>query len=78
MSSRFIPPKVGSISLTVSTILSTSEVSRQIGKASTPPNALKSTALPSITGSPAPAPMFPSPSTADPFVTIATMFPFAV
>ncbi len=51
---------------------------RQIGNASTPPNSLKSTHLPSITGSPASGPMLPSPSTAVPLVTTATVRPFMV
>ena len=51
MSSRLIPPKTGAIALTTATISSGSFVARQIGKASTPPNSLKSIALPSITGS---------------------------
>ena len=74
MSSRLIPPKAGAMSLTVSTILSGSFVSRQIGKASTPASSLKSMALPSITGMAASGPMSPSPSTAVPSVTTATVF----
>ena len=74
MSSRFTPPKPGAISFTVSTILSTSLVARQIGKASTPANSLKSIALPSMTGSAASGPMSPRPSTAVPSVTTATVF----
>ena len=54
-------------------ISSTSVVARQIGTASTPPNALNSTALPSITGIAAAGPMSPSPSTAVPSVTTATV-----
>ena len=50
MSSRLMPPKPGAIACTVATISSGSLVSRQIGKASTPANSLKSIALPSITG----------------------------
>ena len=74
MSSRLMPPKAGAMSLTVSTILSGSFVSRQIGKASTPASSLKSMALPSITGMAASGPMSPSPSTAVPSVTTATVF----
>ncbi len=48
-------------------------VSRQTGQASTPPNCLNSAALPSITGSAAAAPMLPSPRTAEPSVTTATV-----
>src|SRR5438270_898223 len=50
MSSRLMPPKVGAIASTASTISSGSRVSRQIGKASIPANSLNSIALPSITG----------------------------
>ena len=46
---------------------------RQIGTPSTPPNCLNSTALPSITGIAAAGPMSPSPSTAVPSVTTATV-----
>jgi hypothetical protein len=55
-------------------IFSGSWVSRQTGQASTPANCLNSAALPSITGSAAAGPMLPSPSTADPSVTTATVF----
>ena len=41
-------------------------------------SAAKSAAFPSITGNPASAPMLPSPSTAVPLVTIATVLPMAV
>ena len=74
MSSRLIPPKVGAIRRTDSTIASGSWVSRQIGKASTSANSLKSIALPSITGIAASGPMSPSPSTAEPSETTATVF----
>ena len=74
MSSRLIPPKVGAISFTASTISSGSLVSRQIGKASTSANSLNSIALPSITGIAASGPMSPRPSTALPSVTTATVF----
>ena len=73
MSSRLMPPKPGAIALTVRTISSTSFVARQIGNASTPPNSLNSIALPSITGIAASGPMSPSPSTAVPSVTTATV-----
>jgi hypothetical protein len=59
--------------LTVRTISSTSWVSRQIGQASMSANRLNSAALPSITGSAAAGPMLPSPSTAEPSVTTATV-----
>ena len=73
MSSRLMPPNPGASALTVRTISSTSLVARQIGKASTPPNSLKSIALPSITGMAASGPMSPSPSTAVPSDTTATV-----
>ena len=73
MSSRLIPPKPGAIALTVAMIASGSFVSRQIGKASTPANSLKSIALPSITGIAASGPMSPRPSTAVPSETTATV-----
>ena len=74
MSSRLIPPKLGASRTTVSTISSGSWVSSVIGTASTPPNALNRTALPSITGIDARGPMLPRPSTAEPSVTMATVF----
>ena len=55
------------------TISSESWVSRQTGQASTPANRLNRAAFPSITGSAAAGPMLPSPSTADPSVTTATV-----
>ena len=74
MSSRLMPPKPGAIASTAATISSGSFVVRQIGHASTPPNSLKRSALPSITGIAASGPMSPSPSTALPSVTTATVF----
>ena len=41
-------------------------------------NLLNSAALPSITGSAAPGPMLPRPSTAEPSVTTATVLPLMV
>ena len=61
MSSRLMPPNVGAMRITVSTISSTSLVARQIGKASTSANSLNSIALPSITGMAASGPMSPRP-----------------
>ena len=78
MSSRLMPPKVGEMRITVSTISSTSFVLRQIGKASTSANSLKSIALPSITGMAASGPMSPRPSTAVPSETTATVFALIV
>ena len=73
MSSRLKPPKVGAKYLQVAMICSTSCVSKQMGNASTPPNSLNSRAFPSITGSAAFGPMFPSPKTAEPSVITATV-----
>ena len=53
-------------------------VARQIGKASTWPNSLKSIAFPSITGIAASGPMSPRPSTAEPSETTATVFALIV
>jgi len=72
MSSRFMPPKVGSMSSQAWTISSGSLVLRQMGKASTPPKYLKSSALPSMTGMAALGPMSPSPRTRVPSETTAT------
>jgi hypothetical protein len=74
MSSRLMPPKATAIFLIVSTISCGSFVFRQIGKASTPPNSLKSWHLPSITGIAAAGPMSPKPKTAVPSETTATVF----
>ena len=68
-----MPPKLGEMAVTISTILSGSCVFRQIGKASTPPNSLNRTALPSITGIAASGPMSPRPRTALPSLTTATV-----
>ena len=78
MSSRLIPPKAGAIFTTVLMISSVSCVSRQIGTALTPPNSLKRTAFPSITGIAARAPILPRPSTALPSETTATVLDFIV
>ena len=78
ISSRFIPPNTGAMRFTVSTISSTSFVSRQIGNASTPPNSLKSMDFPSITGIAASGPISPRPRTAVPSDTTATMLPLHV
>ena len=78
MSSRLMPPKLGARARTTRMISSVSCVSRQIGTASTPPNCLNSTALPSMTGMAAFGPMLPRPSTAEPSVTTATVLPVQV
>ena len=73
MSSRLMPPKMGEIAFTVRTISSTSLVASASGNASTPAKALKMRHLPSMTGIAASGPMSPSPSTAEPSVTTATV-----
>src|ERR1017187_2365689 len=62
MSSRLMPPKVGSRIWQVRMISSGSLVSSSISKTSISAKRLKSTALPSITGFPAKAPILPRPS----------------
>ena len=74
ISSRLTPPKEPARSSTVLTISSTSFERTQSGIASTSPNSLKRTHLPSITGIPASGPMSPRPRTAVPSVTTATVF----
>jgi hypothetical protein len=74
MSSRLIAPKVGSSAQTMAASFSGSLSSSSMSKQSMPANCLKSTALPSITGFEASAPMLPRPSTAVPFDTTATRF----
>src|SRR3989344_52790 len=78
MSSRLIPPNAGAIATTVLTISSGSCVSSTIGTASTPANVLKIAHFPSMTGSAASAPIFPSPSTAEPSEITATVRFFMV
>ncbi len=78
MSSRLMPPTVGS------SILQKAMISAGVGawmsrsNTSMSANALNSTPLPSITGLPASGPMLPRPSTAVPFDTTATRLPRAV
>ncbi len=78
MSSRLMPPKPGASHVTALMISSVSWVSRQMGTALTPPNSLNSTALPSMTGIAAWGPMLPSPRTALPSDTTATVLDFQV
>ena len=78
MSSRLMPPKVGAIFLTVLIKSSDESAFTSISKTSISANALNSTALPSMTGLPAKAPMLPRPSTAVPSVITATKLPLAV
>ncbi len=73
-----MPAKPGEIAATVSTIWSTSCVSRQIGQASMSAKPLNSAALPSMTGIAACGPMLPRPSTADPSLTTATLLRLTV
>jgi hypothetical protein len=78
MSSRLTAPNVGAAALTNSTISSGSFVRTHSGNASTPANSLNSRAFPSITGIAASGPMSPSPSTAVPSDTMATVLPLIV
>ena len=72
MSSRLMPPKVGSRVLTTLMSSSGSVVASSRSKTSTSANILKSMPLPSMTGLPARGPMLPRPSTAVPLLTTAT------
>jgi Helix-hairpin-helix domain len=78
MSSRLMPPTVGSRSW--QNLITSSGLSEftSRSKTSTSAKRLKSTALPSMTGFPANGPIFPKPSTLVPFVTTATRFPRVV
>jgi hypothetical protein len=73
-----MPPKLEEMSAVVSMITSGSLESMQMGNASMPAKRLKRQHFPSMTGSPALGPMSPSPSTAVPSVTTATMLFFEV
>ena len=73
MSSRLIPPNVGASAATISTSWSTSVVARHSGTASMFAKCLNSNAFPSITGIAASGPTSPSPSTAAPSETTATV-----
>ena len=72
MSSRLMPPKVGSSAATVSTTRSTVSAAISMSNTSMPANFLNRTALPSITGFDASGPILPRPSTAVPLETTAT------
>ena len=78
ISSRFMPPNVGSRLAIISTNLSGSFSLISKSNTSIPANFWNSTALPSITGLPANGPILPSPNTAVPLVMTATKFPRAV
>ena len=75
MSSRLMPPKVGSRPAMISTSLSGSVSLISMSNTSRPANFLNSTALPSITGLEASAPMLPRPSTAVPLEITPTRLP---
>ena len=77
MSSRLIPPKVGSSNWQSLMISSGSWLFTSMSKTSTSAKRLKRTALPSMTGLPARAPMSPRPSTAVPLLSTATRLPRA-
>ncbi|MCY1233217.1 hypothetical protein D9M72_457490 [compost metagenome] len=78
MSSRLMPPKVGSSAAMIWTSFSGSFSSISISNTSIPANFLNRPPLPSITGLEAAAPMSPRPSTAVPLVITATRLPRAV
>ena len=78
MSSRLIPPTVGSSIRQKSMTFCGSCASISMSNTSIPANFLKRTPFPSMTGFDASAPMSPRPRTAVPFETTATRFPRAV
>ena len=78
MSSKFIPPNVGSNALTICTNFSGSFSFISMSNTSMSANILNNTPLPSITGFPASGPISPNPSTAVPLLITATRFPLAV
>ena len=78
MSSRLMPPKVGSRLAMISTSLSGSRSSISMSNTSMPANFLNSTPLPSITGLAASGPIAPRPSTAVPLVITPIRLPRAV
>ena len=75
MSSRLIPPSVGSSAAMISTSLSGSRSASSISNTSMPANFLNKQPLPSITGLAASGPMSPRPSTAVPLVITPTRLP---
>ena len=78
MSSKLMPPKVGSRILTVLINSSTSFVSNSKSKTSISAYILNKSPLPSITGFPAAGPISPKPKTAVPLEMTATKLPLAV
>ena len=73
-----MPPKVGSKDFTISMNLSGSDSLISISNTSMSANILNKTALPSMTGLLANAPILPKPNTAEPLVITPTKFPLAV
>ncbi len=78
MSSRLIAPKVGSSAATTSQKRAGSSASTSMSNTSMPANFLNRTALPSITGLPASAPILPRPRTAVPLEITPTRLPRVV
>ena len=78
MSSRLMPPKLGSIIAMASISASGSSLFSSISIESTSAKRLNSTALPSITGFDASAPRLPMPRMAVPLEITATRLPLAV
>ena len=78
MSSRLMPPKLGSRLAMMSTSLSGSFSLTSMSNTSMPANFWNSTPLPSITGLAASGPMLPRPSTAVPLEITATRLERAV
>ncbi len=78
MSSRLMPPKLGSISSIASISRSTSSVFSSMSIESMSAKRLNRTALPSITGFDASAPRLPRPRIAVPFEMTATRLPLIV
>ena len=78
ISSKLIPPKVGSNIWHAFIISSVFSEFNSISKTSISANFLKRIPFPSITGLPATAPILPSPKTAVPLEITATRLPFAV
>ena len=78
MSSRLMPPNVGSSDFTMRMNSCGSVQSISMSNTSMPANFLNSTPFPSMTGLEACGPMLPRPSTAVPFEITATKLPLAV
>ncbi len=75
MSSRLMPPRVGSMAAMMSTSLWVSRSASSMSNTSMPANLRNRQPLPSITGLAASGPMSPRPSTAVPLVTTPTRLP---